>query len=166
MKKNYTNNIFLSLGSNLGNRILNIEKAIELIQHFIGPVEQSSSLYETEAWGFTSQEAFINQVIKVKSELKPVMVLKLIHQIETDLGRVRKEKWEPRIIDIDILYFDDQCVTTTSLIIPHPLLHERKFVLVPLSELSPQFIHPLLKKTNEQLLKDCSDSLGIRELTS
>jgi 2-amino-4-hydroxy-6-hydroxymethyldihydropteridine diphosphokinase len=164
VKKNYTKNIFLSLGSNLGDKRQHLARATELINYLIGSVEQTSPLYLTEAWGLTSQEDFINQVIKIRSALTPKEILNCIHQIEASMGRVRKEKWEPRIIDIDILYFDDQCINSPELVIPHPLLQERKFVLVPLTDLSPTFVHPLLHQTNEQLLLDCTDDSEIHLL--
>lgn len=162
VKKNYTKNIFLSLGSNLGDKREHLAKAVTLIGQLIGDVQQSSPLYVTQAWGLISQEDFINQVIQVESLLSPEELLNAIHQIEESMGRVRNEKWGPRIIDIDILYFDSQCIKAPNLVIPHPLLPDRKFVLAPLAAIAPKFVHPHQKKTNEELLRDCTDTSNIQ----
>ncbi|AFK03160.1 2-amino-4-hydroxy-6-hydroxymethyldihydropteridin epyrophosphokinase [Emticicia oligotrophica DSM 17448] len=150
--------VFLGLGSNLGNREENLRNAIIRIRDIIGAITQESGIYETVAWGLTDQNAFLNQVIAIETSYSPIAVLHLILRIEREMGRIREVKWGARIIDIDILYYDDEMILTENLSIPHPFIQERKFVLVPLCEISPENIHPILKQTNHQLLLACQDS--------
>jgi 2-amino-4-hydroxy-6-hydroxymethyldihydropteridine diphosphokinase len=155
--------VFLGIGTNLGSRGINLEKAIERIGEFIGPVIESSSIYETEPWGFQANEEFLNQVVRVRTDLNPSGLLGRILMIESLLGRIRGEKrYESRLIDIDILLYDDIIVDEESLKIPHPLMHQRRFVLVPLCELAPDMIHPVLKKTFADLLEICEDKGVVR----
>jgi 2-amino-4-hydroxy-6-hydroxymethyldihydropteridine diphosphokinase len=155
--------VFLGIGTNLGSREINLEKAIERIGEFIGPVIESSSIYETEPWGFQANEEFLNQVVRVRTDLNPSGLLGRILMIESLLGRIRGEKrYESRLIDIDILLYDDIIVDEESLKIPHPLMHQRRFVLVPLCELAPDMIHPVLKKTFADLLEICEDKGVVR----
>jgi 2-amino-4-hydroxy-6-hydroxymethyldihydropteridine diphosphokinase len=161
VKENYTKNIFLSLGSNLGDRKQNINKAIESVSDLIGTVWQSSSIYETEAWGNTSLQPFLNSIIEVNSALSSNEILEKINKIESMMGRVRKEKWEPRVIDIDIIFYDHLSMQTDQLTVPHPLMQNRKFVLAPLVEIAPDFVHPVLKKTMKKLLNECEDQLKV-----
>jgi 2-amino-4-hydroxy-6-hydroxymethyldihydropteridine diphosphokinase len=156
--------VFLGLGTNLGNRESNLKGAVAKVEEHIGPVLKCSSVYETEPWGFQAEDQFLNMVLKVNTELSPSGLLGRILMIEALLGRVRSEKqYSSRVIDIDILLYYDQLIDEESLKIPHPKLHERKFVLVPLNEIAPETVHPVLKKTITSLLKDCKDKGKVRK---
>lgn len=155
---------YLLLGSNLGDREGNFRKAISLISKKVGQLEKSSAIYETAAWGKEDQPSFYNQVLKVRTGASPLELLIQILDIEAEVGRVRLEHWGPRIIDIDILFFGNQVIDHQRLTVPHPQLHLRAFTLIPLSELCPDFIHPLLNKSVEELLKICPDPLPVKRL--
>jgi 2-amino-4-hydroxy-6-hydroxymethyldihydropteridine diphosphokinase len=150
--------VFLSLGSNLGNRTENLLMAQKLIEEKIGKIRSKSSIYETAAWGITEQTAFLNQVLEIETIFSPIAVLHLVLKIEKNMGRIRKIKWGERSIDIDVLYYNNEIIATENLIVPHPFLQERKFVLVPLCEIAPAFIHPKLKQSNLELFEKCKDS--------
>ena len=140
--------VFLGIGTNLGDRESNLKKAIALIKENIGPVIKSSSVYETEPWGFQSNDYFLNMVLEVKTDLKPSGLLGRVLMIEASMGRLRNaEGYTSRLIDIDILFYGKRKFSGKALLIPHPKLHERKFVLIPLCEIAPEFIHPVLGKT-------------------
>jgi dihydroneopterin aldolase/2-amino-4-hydroxy-6-hydroxymethyldihydropteridine diphosphokinase len=156
--------VFLGIGTNLGNREGNLKEAVARIEEHIGTVIKSSSVYETEPWGFKAQDQFLNMVVKVETKLTPSGVLGRILMIESLLGRARSEKqYASRVIDIDILLFGDEVIEIESLSIPHSRLHERKFVLVPLCEIEPGLIHPILNKTVEDLLISCVDKSHVRK---
>ena len=157
------NNAFLLLGGNLGDRKENLAKARELIEKNCGIITNSSFLYETAAWGRTDQPAFLNQAIEIKTELNAKELMKRILKIEIGMGRERAEKYGPRIIDIDILLFNDEKYDDDFLKIPHPELQNRRFALVPLEEIAPGFKHPILKKSISQLLKECPDKLEVKK---
>jgi 2-amino-4-hydroxy-6-hydroxymethyldihydropteridine diphosphokinase len=151
--------VFLGIGTNLGNREGNLKQAVAGIENFPGDVLQSSSIYETEPWGFQVEEEFLNMVVKIQTDLSPDALLGNIHILESTLGRVRETKgYISRLIDIDILFFDAQIINEEHLKIPHPLLHKRKFVLIPLCEIEPGMIHPGLGKTIGELLQICKDT--------
>ncbi|NBB29436.1 2-amino-4-hydroxy-6-hydroxymethyldihydropteridine diphosphokinase [Cellulophaga sp. BC115SP] len=155
--------LFLSLGSNLGNREENLNQAIQLIRQNISTNLSISNIYETEPWGNLNQAGFLNLILKIEnSSLLPHEVLEKIQKIEIELGRVRVEKWGERCIDIDIIYFNDLVLDDTQLVIPHPFVQERKFVLVPLADVAPDWVHPVLQKTTLQMLQDCPDSGWIK----
>lgn len=157
------NQLILLLGSNLGNRILNLEKSkLQLEEVFQKPIA-ISSVYETEAWGKTDQPNFLNQVIIFNVQIAAHDCLKNILQIEKKLGRERLEKMGPRTIDIDILFFNDLIVRSNHLTIPHPHLQDRRFVLEPLNELIPNFVHPILNKSVQVMLQDCRDTLNVKK---
>ncbi len=155
------NTSYLSLGSNEGDRVLWISKAIDRIAESCGHIIRKSSLFETAAWGINAQPDFLNMVITIQTSQTAHQLLESILHIEILLGRHRDIKWGPRIIDIDILFFNDEVVNLPDLIIPHPYLHLRRFTLVPLTEIAPDYIHPILNKSTASLLSECQDSLEV-----
>ena len=154
--------LYLLLGGNLGDRTLYLQQARESIATQVGSITQTSSVYETVAWGKTDQPSFLNQVVEVETILSQEDVLQTINQIEHDLGRIRVEHWGSRVIDIDILFYDELVQQTQRLTIPHPQLHLRRFTLLPLHEIAPGMIHPVFKKSIAQLLATCPDVLEAR----
>lgn len=153
--------IFLLLGGNLGDRNQNLAAAREYIASHIGEIKQVSSIYQTAAWGVESQPSFLNQVISISSLLSSQEILIQINEIEKKLGRKRYQKWYARTIDIDILYYGNEIIEEEDLKVPHPFLHQRRFTLVPLTEIAPTFVHPVLKKTTQELLEVCEDNLEV-----
>ncbi len=135
-----------------------------MINNHIGTISESSSLYETEAWGLTEQGSFINQAHICHTSLSPDQVLESIVIIESKMGRKRERKWGPRIIDIDIIYYGQKIIKNPHLYIPHPELSRRRFVLVPLMDICPDLIHPELDKSTRQLLSECSDNLSVKKI--
>jgi len=161
------NNVYLSLGSNRGSREANLEKAKNMLSDWAGNIITESSIYETPPWKMADSIDFLNQVILLETKLSERELMEIIYQIETLLGRVRiQKKYEPRTIDVDILFFNDLIVNKDGLIIPHPLLQERRFVLDPLAEIAPKFIHPVFQKKVLKLLDECIDKSRIRKLVS
>ncbi len=158
------NQIFLLLGTNLGDRKINLQLAIDEIEKSVGIIESKSSVYQTAAWGKLDQPEFHNQVIQTDTRLSAIELLETILSIESKLGRERKEKWGERLIDIDILLMGDTVIQTERLTIPHPQLANRKFTLVPLVEIAPNFVHPILQKTIKELLVVCNDLLAVQKL--
>ena len=158
------NKVFLITGGNIGNRKKNLDTAAALIEKHIGHIIQSSKIYETDAWGITNQPTFYNQVLIVESKFTAQKVIQTILKIEEEMGRVRTIKNAARIIDIDILFFNDETVNEQNLIIPHQEIANRRFVLMPLDELAPKMIHPVLKKSVEELLSVCKDPLKVAPL--
>jgi 2-amino-4-hydroxy-6-hydroxymethyldihydropteridine diphosphokinase len=152
--------ITLALGTNLGNRPANLLAAVAALPPAIDVLVQSP-IYETPPWGLTSQPAFLNMVIKGETNLSPQELLKFIKNLETRLGRQPSVRWGPRLIDLDILFYDDLILDIPGLTIPHPHLHERAFVLVPLEDLEPELVHPVLGKPIHQLLAEV-DATGVK----
>jgi 2-amino-4-hydroxy-6-hydroxymethyldihydropteridine diphosphokinase len=157
------NEVYLLTGGNIGDRQRYLLQARSDIEKRCGDIIRESSLYETAAWGNEQQEAFLNQVLKVQTKQTPGHVLETILQIEEHLGRKRELKYGPRTIDIDILFFNNEVINQPGLVIPHPEIQHRRFVLVPLNEISPHKMHPLLKKTIAQLLAECPDPLAVNK---
>lgn len=156
------NTVYLLSGSNLGDKYAYLQQAQNFIAQEVGRVNRVSSIVKSAPWGFEHEEFFLNQVVEVKSESDETTVLKQILLIEEKMGRTRnKSAYEARKIDIDILFFNDKIVESSQLSIPHPLLQKRKFVLVPLNELIPDFIHPKLKQSVDTLLKECEDQSAV-----
>jgi 2-amino-4-hydroxy-6-hydroxymethyldihydropteridine diphosphokinase len=155
-------NYIILLGTNTGDRLMALKTAEERIQREIGPVVVSSAIYETAPWGKTDQHSFLNKVISGYTKLDPVHVVRASLAIEESMGRKRRVKWEPRTIDIDLLFLDDQVVTADEVTIPHPMLHLRRFTLVPLFDIFPDFRHPVLDKTIAQLLAEVEDTLPVK----
>ena len=155
----------LLIGGNLGDRKTNLLTAISLINEQCGPLIRSSSIYETEAWGKTDQPSFLNQALEISTSLNARQLMRKILKIEKEMGRVRKEKLGPRIIDIDILLYENEIHDLRFLKIPHPEMQNRRFVLVPLAEIDPTLQHPVLKKTIAELLEECPDNLEVKKIT-
>ena len=154
---------FLLTGSNLGEREDNLAKARELIESGIGKIKAASSLYETAAWGKTEQPAFLNQALEIQTSLNARQLMRKILKTEKLMGRIREEKYGPRLIDIDILLYDNEKHNYRFLKLPHPEMQNRRFALVPLAEIAPGAIHPVFQKTISQLLEECKDPLPVKK---
>lgn len=152
--------LYLSLGTNLGDRQHNLCAAVTFINDRIGTVEACSSIIETEPWGFTSSNAFLNQAVSVQTLFEPLEVLHKLQEIEREMGRNEKSYngiYKDRIIDIDILLYGNSVLNTAELVLPHPLMTQRKFVMQPLSELAPDLVHPIYGKTISQLFESLDE---------
>ncbi len=159
-----TNYVFLGLGTNLGDREAYLNKGLELISKFIGRIESFSGIYETEPWGFHSENNFLNMVIKIHTDLKPAVLMKKLLSLEEQLGRIRDTReYKSRTIDIDILLYSNLVINKSDLIVPHPLMQDRKFVLVPFCDIAPKMIHPVLNKPFVELLKECKDQREVKK---
>ncbi len=144
--------IYIGIGSNLGNREENCRKAVEGLHEHGIKVLKSSSMIETAPWGIEEQPKFINMAVEAETRLVPGELLKILKEIESGLGRRPAERWGPRIIDLDVLFYDDLVMKTTDLEIPHPGIKDREFVLKPLVEIAPDLVHPVFRKTIKELL--------------
>jgi len=151
------NKVYLLIGGNMDDRLANIEIALTQIEKLVGAIIQKSAIYETEAWGLKEQPRFYNQALAIQTHLNPLALLEQLVKIEAKMGRQRDIPWGPRTMDLDILYFNQEIISMDSLSIPHPRMHQRNFVLTPLVEIAPNFMHPILGLTTTQLLKDCED---------
>lgn len=157
--------VFLGIGSNLGNREENLNNALRMIKEEVGNVLISSSVYETEPWGFDSDNQFLNMVVKTETILEPPALLSALLDMEKSMGRTRdEEQYSSRVIDIDVLFYEDLDIAYHNLRIPHPHIQDRRFVLVPLVEIAPEFIHPVLQKSVNDLLETCTDNSAVRIL--
>jgi 2-amino-4-hydroxy-6-hydroxymethyldihydropteridine diphosphokinase len=155
------NKAVILLGTNKGERSTNVAVALRFIEENCGSITRFSSIYETAPWGKTDQSSFLNQVIEINTTLTSRQLLDQLLSIETNMGRTRKEKWEPRLIDLDILFFNSEVHKEVGLTIPHPHLHERRFTLVPLNEILSDFRHPVFALTVKELLEQLSDNSSV-----
>lgn len=157
------NRLFLSLGGNEGNVLDNIRLAHQYLTETVGKIRQSSHVYQTHAWGNEDQPDFLNECIEVQSSHTAEEILQHCLDIEKKIGRKRQEKWGARPIDIDILFFNAEVINRENLIVPHPYLHKRNFVLIPLLEIAPDFVHPIFKKSIGVLAQECADPLEVKK---
>ena len=153
--------LVLHTGTNIENRFANLQKANFNLELIVGPIIQQSHIYETAAWGNEDQNDFLNQALLLETELSARRVMHEILTLEYKMGRNRTLKWQPRIIDIDIIFFDKQIIDKKTLTVPHQLMQNRRFVLQPLMDIIPDFIHPILNKSIKALLEDCEDPLEV-----
>ncbi len=157
--------VYISFGSNVGDRLGNIKHGLASISaHPSITITKKSSLYETEPVGYENQDWFLNGVIEIDTQISPDELLNLLKRIEKDVGRRERIRWGPREIDLDILLYGQRCIESPNLTIPHPRLHERGFVLIPLVEIAPQIRHPTLQKTAAELLGELASIKGVKEL--
>ncbi|MEO6949932.1 MAG: 2-amino-4-hydroxy-6-hydroxymethyldihydropteridine diphosphokinase [Ginsengibacter sp.] len=163
-EKKEINIVYIITGGNIGNKKKNLENAGDQIHNRIGTIIQQSGIYETAAWGITEQPSFYNQVLKVKTQLFPEEIMKIILEIERDMGRIRTIKNASRNIDIDILFFNNDIINAKNVTIPHKEIPYRRFVLTPLNELAPELVHPILNKSLHELLINCKDELEVKKL--
>jgi len=157
------NTAYLLIGGNLGDRAAYLQMAQTKIADTCGNITNTSSIYETAAWGNTSQPSFYNQAIVVSTTLSPEALMDQLLSIELEMGRVRDQKYGPRTIDLDILMIDGLIFNTEKLTIPHPQMHNRRFALLPMLEVAPTLIHPLLDQSIEDLLLNCPDTLDVQK---
>ncbi len=164
MQQPLNKRVFLLLGTNLGDRHTNLLVAKQQLEITAGKIICESGIYQTAAWGKTDQPEFFNQVTEVLTERTPHELLEAVLTIEKQMGRQREIKWGPRLIDIDILFYDDIVIKTEKLEVPHPALHKRRFTLAPMAEIAPDFVHPILRKPISVLLSECEDPLSVERL--
>lgn len=157
-------NVFFSAGFNIDKQKSKIDECHFLVEKEIGSIQNKSNVYETEAWGNHQQERFWNWCFSITTDLPAYAVLSKIHDIEQKMGRTRMQKYAPRTIDVDILFYGNEIIQQKNIVVPHPHLHLRQFVLVPLAEIAELFVHPIFNKNIRELLEICPDKLGIKKL--
>ncbi len=157
------NTVYLQLGSNLGERADLLLAAVVAIGSRVGRIKEESKVYESTPWRVEGQQNYLNQILKVETKLTAEQVLETILDIEKDLGRIRLEKWGERLIDIDIIFYNDAIIETATLCVPHKHMHKRLFVLTPLNNIASEIIHPKYNKTVQQLLEQCKDTELVEE---
>ncbi|MDR0418681.1 MAG: 2-amino-4-hydroxy-6-hydroxymethyldihydropteridine diphosphokinase [Prevotellaceae bacterium] len=160
------NTVFVSLGSNLGDSVQLLKDALSLIEKQAGTIKSASSVYESEPWGFNAPNNFLNQVVLFETSIIPSDLLGVLQRIELSLGRVKLDRqgYDSRAMDIDILFYNSLIIDNPGLTIPHPRLHLRRFALLPMVEIAPDFVHPVFNKTVSQLLDECGDNGKVRKL--
>ncbi len=156
--------VIISLGSNQGDRQAQLVAATAALQQLGFSLQLASSLYETAAWGLEDQPAFLNQVLCLETEHNASHCMELLLGVERELGRQRHQKWGPRTIDLDILFYDQEIINESDLMVPHPHLHKRRFILEPLHEIMPNYVHPVLKLSVNEMLNNCEDQLPVTRL--
>ena len=156
-----SNMVVLSLGGNMGDVKSIFLKSIKLLTNSLGKLDEVSPIHKTKAWGVENQADFLNQVVLFSTNLNPQEVLQICLDVESELGRVRKAKWEERVIDVDILFYEDEIIDDSNLTIPHPYVHKRNFVLFPLVDIIPNYKHPLLHQSMVELKKNSTDKLQV-----
>lgn len=162
LKFNEMAKVFFSIGGNMGDRVFNLQETCRLITSRIGNIRTQSSVYESQPWGFSAESNFLNQVIVVETNLSPAAIMLEISYIESKMGRVRNAVgYTSRTMDIDILFYDHQIMLNPDLTVPHKQMHKRRFVLEPLNEIAPEFIHPLFSLTSHELLVTCTDECKV-----
>lgn len=161
MSRPHAHTAYLLLGSNLGDRVVTLHRALLALAEKAGRLVAVSGVYETAAWGLEAQPAFLNQAVQLGTDLTPERLLAACQQVEADLGRERLELWGPRTLDVDILLYDDVVLATEQLTLPHPRLAERRFALVPLADIAPAYQHPQLHQSVAELLAACPDKLPV-----
>jgi len=153
--------VVLHTGTNIENRFAHLQKANFNLEQVVGPIVKKSHIYETAAWGNEDQNDFLNQALLLETKLTARRVMHEILTLEYKMGRNRTLKWQPRIIDIDIIFFDKEIIAKKALTVPHHLMQNRRFVLKPLLDIIPDFVHPILKKTIKELFAECEDPLPV-----
>ena len=159
------NIVFLGIGGNLGNRLKTLGNCRNLIEKHCGKIFKVSKIYETEAWGIHDQPAFLNQALLLQTNFSVTQLMTCILNVEKKLGRIRKEKFGPRLIDIDIIFFNSEIFSNSLVTVPHPEMHKRRFVLIPLAEIAELLLHPVLQKSCFELLSDCEDELIVKKFS-
>lgn len=159
------NSAYLLIGGNLGDRMNNLDTAGKMITAQVGKIVIASSVYETASWGIAGQPDFLNRVLKVNTQFSPREIMEIILSIETKMGRIRTQKNASRIIDIDILFFNNDIINEPGIVIPHPEIQNRKFALIPLYEIAPHMVHPRLQQTIQKLLSTSNDTLEVRPVS-
>jgi 2-amino-4-hydroxy-6-hydroxymethyldihydropteridine diphosphokinase len=158
------NSAYLLIGGNLGDQVENLNKAKKYIKKLLGKIIKTSSIYQTESWGISEQPDFLNQVLLIETKLSAEETMQLILSIEKKMGRIRSQKNASRIIDIDILFYNDEIINKQGLTVPHSEIQNRKFALIPLNDIAPDLVHPVFKKSIKNLLSKTKDKLEVKPL--